>query len=55
MYGTAPSHTSSPFSMHAIARYAPPLPPNTYPYGRCSPYFSAASTREYVATAALAR
>ena len=39
--------------------YAPPLPPVTYPYGRCapcvSPYISSASTREYWAVAALAR
>ena len=29
MYGTAPSHTPRVFSMHAIVRYPPPLPPNT--------------------------
>lgn len=32
--GTAPSHTSGTFSMQLIDLNAPPLPPQTYPYGR---------------------
>ena len=44
--GTAPSQTSTVLSMQLTVFSAPPLPPNTYPYGRCSPYISAATTRE---------